>query len=152
MIVYRFAHQKYADDISGTGAKLTGGRWNAPGVAVLYTSEHISLALLEVLVNAGTLEYLQAIKLLEIEIPEQVPAQEIQLPQLKNEWWNDFDYTQWIGSEMIKTTASLYIKCPSAVVSSEHNILINPTHPLFKKIRVKNKTDFHFDERLFKAL
>jgi RES domain-containing protein len=151
MIVYRFAHHKYADDISGTGAKLVGGRWNSPGYAVLYTSEHISLALLEVLVNANTLVQLKAIQLLEIDIPTQMPTQEIKLSQLKNEWWDDFDYTQWIGNEMIKSTGSLFIKCPSAVVHSEHNILINPAHPLFKKIKVVKKTDFHFDERLFKT-
>jgi len=151
MIVYRFTHQKYADDISGTGAKIAGGRWNSPGYAVLYTSEHISLALLEVLVNAGTLDQLQAIKLLEIEIPTQMPAQEIKLSQLKKDWWADFDYTQWIGNEVIKTAASLFVKCPSAIVNTEHNILLNPAHPSFKKVKVKNKADFHFDERLFKT-
>jgi len=135
MIVYRFTHQKYADDISGTGAKIAGGRWNSPGYAVLYTSEHISLALLEVLVNAGTLDQLQAIKLLEIEIPTQMPAQEIKLSQLKKDWW----------------AASLFVKCPSAIVNTEHNILLNPAHPSFKKVKVKNKADFHFDERLFKT-
>jgi len=151
MIVYRFAHYKYADDISGTGAKIAGGRWNSPGYAVLYTSAHISLALLEVLVNAHTLGQLQAIKLLEIEIPAQMPEQEIKLSQLKDDWWNDFDYTQWIGSEMLKAASSLFIKCPSAVISSEYNFLINPSHPSFKKIKVKSKSDFHFDDRLFKS-
>jgi RES domain-containing protein len=151
MIVYRFAHPKYADDISGAGAKITGGRWNSPGYTVLYTSEHISLALLEVLVNAGSLEQLQVIKLLEIEIPPQAPAQEIKLSQLKKDWWADYDYTQWIGNEVIKTATSLFVRCPSAVVNTEHNILLNPAHPSFKKVRVKTKTDFHFDERLFKT-
>jgi RES domain-containing protein len=151
MIVYRFAHQKYADDISGTGAKITGGRWNLKGTAVLYTSEHISLALLEVLVNAHTLEELRVLKLLEIEIPPQLPSREIKLAELKKDWWDDYDYTQWIGTEIVKAASSLYVKCPSAVVNNEHNIVINPAHPLFKKITVKNKTDFPFDKRLFKT-
>ncbi len=118
---------------------------------MLYTSEHISLALLEVLVNAGSLEQLRAIKLLEIEIPTQVPAQEIKSSQLKKDWWTDYDYTQWIGNEVIKTAASLFVRCPSAVINSEHNILLNPAHPSFKKVKVKSKSDFHFDERLFKS-
>jgi RES domain-containing protein len=151
MIVYRLAHYKYADDISGTGAKIAGGRWNTPGTAMLYTSECISLALLEVLVNALTLEKLQAMKLLEIDIPADIPVKEIKLSQLKNSWWNDFDYTQWIGDEIIKNAENLLLKCPSAIINTEHNFLINPAHPLFKKVKVKTKTDFRFDERLFKS-
>ena len=46
MIVYRFAHPKFAHDLSGTGARLKGGRWNTAGTPVIYTSECISLALL----------------------------------------------------------------------------------------------------------
>ena len=150
MIVYRFSHPKFADDISGTGAKQRGGRWNPTGIALLYTSENISLGLLEVLANANTLEELQSIILLEIDIPPAVPLQEIKLSQLKNDWWNDFDYTQWLGAELIKTAKSLLIKCPSAIVDKEHNYLVNPAHPAFRKIKVKRKNDFRFDERLFK--
>jgi len=83
MILYRFAHRKYAHDISGTGSKLKGGRWNSVGLPVVYSSERISLSLLEVLANANTLEELQMIQLTEIEVPDNVPSHEIRLPQLK---------------------------------------------------------------------
>ena len=65
MIIYRFAHKKFAGDLSGTGAKLNGGRWNFTGIPVVYSSEHISLGLLEILANANTLDDLQNIQLLE---------------------------------------------------------------------------------------
>ncbi len=151
MIVYRLAHFKYANDVSGTGAKLTGGRWNTPGIAMLYTSEHISLALLEVLANAHTLEQLQSVRLLEISIPVKADETEIKLGQLKTDWWNDFDYTRWIGDEMMKANEALIIKCPSAIINSEHNYLINPSHAHFKRVKATMKTDFRFDERLFKT-
>jgi RES domain-containing protein len=61
MILYRFAHRKFAKDLSGTGARLKGGRWNPPGIPVIYTSENISLALLEILANAQTIEDLRMI-------------------------------------------------------------------------------------------
>jgi len=137
MILHRFAHRKYAHDISGTGSKLKGGRWNSVGLAVVYSSERISLSLLEVLANANTLEELQMLQLTEIEVPDNVPLHEIRLSQLKKEWWKDFEYSQWLGSEILKENKALIIKCPSAIIESENNYLINPLHSSFKKINIK---------------
>ncbi len=150
MIVYRFAHRKFANELSGTGARLKGGRWNPPGLPVIYTSESISLALLEVLANALTLEELQMIRLMEIEIPTTAEYQDVKLQSLKNNWYHDADYTQWMGQEILKTKKSLLFRCPSAIIHKEHNYLINPLHPDFKKIKLNNSADFYFDERLFK--
>ena len=71
-------------------------------------------------------------------------------PQLKNEWWKDFEYSKWIGSEIIKENKALVIKCPSAIVEMESNYLINPLHTSFKKVGINVIKDFRFDERLFK--
>ncbi|MCA9448346.1 MAG: RES family NAD+ phosphorylase, partial [Candidatus Omnitrophica bacterium] len=51
MEVFRVAREAYKTDLSGTGARINGGRWNSPGKAVLYTSENRSLAILETLVH-----------------------------------------------------------------------------------------------------
>lgn len=150
MIVYRFAHRKFANDLSGTGARLKGGRWNPPGLPVIYTSESISLALLEVLANALTLDQLQMIRLMEIDIPNTIDYQDIKLQSLKKDWYHDFDYTQWMGQEILKTKKTMSFRCPSAIVHREHNFLINPLHPDFKKAKLVSSADFHFDERLFK--
>jgi RES domain-containing protein len=150
MTVYRFVHQKFAGELSGTGARLWGGRWNPVGVSVVYASESISLALLEVLANTFTLEELQMIHLMEITIPENTGSQEIKLQQLKKDWHHDFDYTQWMGQEILAARKSLMVQCPSAIVQKENNYLINPLHPDFKKLQWNTVTDFYFDERLFK--
>jgi RES domain-containing protein len=42
-------HARHAFD--GEGARLYGGRWNAPGLALVYASESVSLAALELLVH-----------------------------------------------------------------------------------------------------
>ena len=41
-----------ADDLTGAGAKATGGRWNRKGRAVLYTSSSVALACLETVVHS----------------------------------------------------------------------------------------------------
>ena len=48
MITYRISNAAYSNDISGSGAKRMGARWNSKGVPLLYTAQHISLALLEI--------------------------------------------------------------------------------------------------------
>ena len=83
MIVYRFSHPNYAHDLSGTGAKLKGGRWNVIGLPLLYTSESISLSLLEVLANANTLEELQLLELVEIEIPSNASLHQLHLSSVE---------------------------------------------------------------------
>ena len=50
MIVYRLVHPRHLHTaFTGEDAYLTGGRWNSPGVRVVYTSPSIALAVLEVL-------------------------------------------------------------------------------------------------------
>ena len=49
-----------ADDLSGKGAEITGGRWNEKGMAVVYAADSRSLACLETLVHlaAGVANFL----------------------------------------------------------------------------------------------
>lgn len=151
MIVYRFAHTLFAKDISGEGARLKGGRWNQKGIPALYTSEHISLSLLEVLANANTIKELQSLRLMEIEVPDNLSTEILGLKQLRKNWHQDFEYTQWLGSEILNENKALILKCPSAAVHKEHNFILNPLHKDFKKVKLTESSSFYFDERLFKT-
>lgn len=150
MIIYRFTHTKYRDDYSGTGAKLFGGRWNEPGIAALYSSSTISLSLLEVLVNATTIKELKSLALIKIEIPALIESAVQNLTRLKTSWYNDFDYTRFIGTQFLQSGEHLLLECPSAVVNEEMNYLINPSHKDFKKLKISSD-HFRFDDRLFKV-
>jgi RES domain-containing protein len=150
MIVYRISNAEYSHDISGTGAKLMGARWNSKGIPVLYTSAHISLAVLEMLVNTDFKDYAIALDLLYINIPDQVKVTSIDLSILNNKWKEDFDYTRYIGDEIFKQKESVLIKVPSAVIQEEYNYLVNPLHADFKKIKIIKTKSYWPDERLFK--
>jgi RES domain-containing protein len=150
MKVFRFAHKNYSNDLSGTGAKLYGGRWNHKGLAGLYTSQSISLALLEVLVNALSLEQLESLSLMTLEIPEELEASVMPLTKLKKHWDLDLEYTRFIGSEFLQNRSSLILQCPSAVVFQESNYLINPMHTNSSKLKLLSVEEYKFDKRLFK--
>jgi RES domain-containing protein len=151
MIVYRFSHKKFSTELTGTGARLFGGRWNPVGIPVVYASESISLALLEVIANAGSIDDLRMIQLTKITIPDSITSLQIQLDSLKKNWFADFDYTQWMGKEILLSSKSLLIQCPSAIIPQEKNYLINPMHPDSKQIKASILTSFRFDERRFKT-
>jgi RES domain-containing protein len=148
MIIYRLATAQYAEDLSGTGSKLLGGRWNVPGLPVLYTAENISLAVLEIIVNADRGFIPPAYQLLKLSVADNIEVTSIVKDKLKHQWKDDFEYTQWMGTEFLKQNKHLVMKVPSVVVDDEHNFLFNPAHTDFKKLKITSVANFKFDQRL----
>ena len=149
MTFYRITNSAYKDDLSGQGAKIFGGRWNLPGHQALYASEHISLCVLEMLVNITLPESSLNYHLLKITIPDTYEPTIILNKKLKTNWQDDEAYTQFMGTEFLKNKQAAVLKIPSAVISEENNYLLNPLHPDFKKIVMRKSSPFKFDNRLF---
>ncbi|MEP6674548.1 MAG: RES family NAD+ phosphorylase [Ferruginibacter sp.] len=149
MKVYRITTDAFKDDISGDGAKLYGSRWNTKGSAMLYTTEHISLAVLEMLVHLQFKEMPADYWLLQLNIPDTLTANEIDAAKLKLHWQDDPGYTQFIGNEFLRSLPAAVLKVPSAIIPEEYNFLANPLHTDFKKIKIIKSKAFRFDNRLF---
>ena len=149
MIVYRLATTEYKNDLTGTGAKIFGGRWNSTGVTVLYTTENISLAVLEILARADKYTIPENYHLIKIMIPDAAEPLSITKNKLKKGWKDDVGYTRFIGDEFMKSNDALLMKVPSAVVDEENNFILNTQHSDFKKVKITSTFLFHFDKRLF---
>jgi RES domain-containing protein len=149
MTVYRFVRPIYRNDISGDGARKKGGRWNSPGFPVVYTSTAISLSLLELLIYNSSYEEIRVNMLMQITVPEN-QMQSLSVSALKQTWQKDIDYSRFMGNEFLKSKKSLLLQVPSAIIPDESNILINPVHPDFKKVKIIKASRFEFDARLFK--
>ena len=64
---YRLVKTKFAATAySGEGARLYGGRWNSPGVSVVYLAGSVSLAMLEVLVHTEDAALLESYSIGEV--------------------------------------------------------------------------------------
>lgn len=148
MIIYRLTTAEFANDLSGEGSKLYGGRWNLAGTSALYTSEYVSLSLLEILVNLNKNRLPISYTLISLELPE-LHISKIQYKKLKDNWQHHFEYTQWIGNEFLKNNDFLALKVPSAIVPQENNFIINPLHAAFKKVKILNTELLELDKRLF---
>ena len=151
MIIYRLATTEFAGDLSGEGAKIYGGRWNPVGIAGVYFSEFISLAILEILVRAGKFTAPDAYTLLSIEIPEESIAS-IELKKLKKGWQDHIEYTRSIGEDFIKMNKTLALKFPSVIFPQEHNYLMNPLHNDLKKVKMVNSELLDLDKRLLQTI
>ncbi|MCL6258803.1 RES family NAD+ phosphorylase [Aquiflexum sp. TKW24L] len=150
MLVYRLCNPKYSNDLSGTGAAITGGRWNKKGRAVLYTSESTALALLEVVVNIPPM-FQPTLNLLTLEIPENLLA-DFNRDMLPGNW---FKYPAptilaEIGENFYRNDSILGIKVPSSVVSNNSNIILNPNSKVYPQVKIISNEPFIFDPRLYR--
>jgi RES domain-containing protein len=150
MIAYRLVNALYKEDLSGLGSFLHGGRWNPKGLYALYGSEHISLAALEIVVNYNSAAYKikPVFHLVKLELPDFSIVQ-IHAASLKKKWTEDFDYSQFMGEQFLRQKTHLTLIMPSAVIPEENNMMINPLHRDFKKVKIRDSKPYGFDNRLF---
>jgi RES domain-containing protein len=148
MIVFRITNETYKNDISGNGAAMFGSRWNSKGTRLLYTSQSISLSILESLVHLKRSDIPPTQYLLHIELPDEKEIAEISYKKIKKDWHREIEYTQWMGDQFIRKKKNLFLKVPSAIVPQESNVLLNPAHNEFKKVKLVASELLELDKRL----
>jgi RES domain-containing protein len=143
------AQEKYVRDLSGDGARLYGGRWNAEGTSMLYTSEHCSLALLELLVHTPHTLLHDKMSLLKLFVPDDITISTVDIKHLPGNWrqYPAPASLAKIGTQWINDGRSIGLRVPSVLVPDEWNILLNPTHTYFKAINIKSVSSFRIDSR-----
>lgn len=141
-----------ADDMTGFGAKLSGGRWNEVGVPMIYAASSRALACLETVVhlNAGGLPFNRY--LVEVEVPDDLwAAAEIADPATLAVGW-DADPARHVsvnfGSAWALERRSALLLVPSVIVPEEQNLLINPAHPDATELRALKVRRWLYDPRL----
>jgi len=148
--LYRACSYKYLHDLSGSGARINGGRWNSVGKAALYTSESKSLAILEVLANTPLAILRAGFSILTLELTSNFSTDEYALKDLPS-GWNTYPVPisiTRIGDRWLTAGKTLLLKVPSVIVPSEYNVIINPAHPGFNKIKVTTTEELMIDKRI----
>ena len=148
--VWRIVKAKHADiAYSGEGARRFGGRWNSPGLSVVYMAESRSLAALEMLVHLNSQSLLGKYVVGQAAIQEKW-IESVRIDSLPANW-REFPTSpelRTVGDRWLKAGKSAVLKVPSAVVVGEFNYLLNPAHADFAKITFGEFQPFAFDARL----
>jgi len=141
MRFWRICRRRYAAEAAtGEGARLVGGRWNSRGVRVAYASTSLALAAVETFVNLEP--NLQPNDLVSIEgvIPDELEIGRLDPKGLPVHWYETRDESlRRFGDEWIRAGHGAALLVPSAAIRGEWNILLNPAHPDFSKIRFKTR-------------
>lgn len=140
-----------ADDMRGEGARVTGGRWNKPGSAVVYTAGSIALACLESIVHLelGSLPLNRY--LVQIDIPASIWQRRTVFNAAEHVGWDASPAGKVsldAGEAWLAQKKTALMQVPSVIVPEETNLLINPTHQDARKLGVKKLRKWTFDGRL----
>jgi RES domain-containing protein len=152
VVVYRIAGTKHIRDLTGSGARMYGGRWNHKGIGIVYTSESRSLATVEFLVHVSIVYIPSNLSIASIEIPDRIRPKNVSMSLLPDDW-RDYPARSElanIGTKWVLSNGSLMLKVPSSIVEHEFNILINPLHGDMRYVKIIRVEDYRLDKRLLK--
>jgi RES domain-containing protein len=119
MELFRITQEQFADDLTGNGSRLFGGRWNSEGVFAVYTSSSRSLALLETLAHTpakmlDTKNY----QLITLHVPDVIEAKEILFNNLLTGWDapDVRPYTQKSGDKFFRENIRLMLAVRKKII------------------------------------
>ncbi len=150
VVGWRIVKEKHAKTaFSGEGARIFEGRWNSGGVRMVYCSEHLSLAALEILVHTQPVMIRDKFRVFRVAWDEKMTTT-IDLKKLRKGWNAQPPslISKKIGDEWIHSDRSAVLAVPSVIVPLEKTFLLNPKHRDFGKIKIKDSGSFVLDQRL----
>ncbi len=147
MVAWRLLPKKHARDaFSGEGARIAPGRWNLRGTRVVYLNGSLSLAALETLLYAGRAALTIPFYAFRVDIPDDLTVESLSAEKLPANWREQPppESTRRLGSDWIARGPAVALRVPSVVVPEEINLLVNPAHPDFRKLRIAKPQAFRF--------
>jgi RES domain-containing protein len=153
LAAFRIVKARHADTaFDGEGARRDGGRWNSPGLAVVYTAGSAALATLEILAHIGTTTLLPAYVLIRCTFNKKIVLR-LDRKRLPRDWraYPARPELQLLGDAWLKDGTSAVLDVPNAIIPSESNFLLNPLHADFRSIGVGRPEPFEFDLRLLRG-
>ena len=153
MNIYRLVKEKHSK-LTGDGGLKTSGRWHTKGHRIIYCAAHPAISILEKMAWLKPEDFKENHVLLTIEVDDKIKFLRLLADQLDPEALKSKHHpqTQYLGDYWLESKASVLLFVPSVHSPDSYNVLINPEHPDFKKLKVLKKEQYTFDKRLTKML
>ena len=149
MVAYRIADAR-RPILDSTGAMLHGGRWNSPGLRVLYAAETYAGALLEILVHANLSRPPRNQRVVRIDAPTQVKTETVVADSVPNWDAEDMIASRTFGDRWITENRTAVLRVPGVITRGrENNIVFNPAHSDFALVRAGGPEPVLWDARFF---
>ena len=154
MLLWRITRRPFLTQaLEGLGAKKYGGRWNSKGLAVVYTSESLELAMLEALVHLDIDLLPKDVYQIGFELDDHlIAAAPAPLP---GGWDSPPPYSpnvRAIGDRWICSGSSLGLRVPASVLPSRSNVLVSPSHPEIRRLREVERGPLPWPSRVVEFL
>ena len=129
MKLWRICRRDFSG-LDGEGARLYGGRWNSEGLAVVYLSTSLPLAVLEYLVHLDVKTAPADLVRIEVDLPDTTTRDQVRIEDLPADWNTTSDHPSCVdaGDGWVRGGRACLLYVPSAVVPTDLNVLMNPAH------------------------
>ncbi len=153
MHLYRLCKEIYSKNVlDGQGGLSAAGRWHSQGHRVVYCASSEALAVLELRVHLGSYVPRSRYVMHTIDVPDEViaelPAEAVPLG------WDAVPHTETsraVGDKWLESPRSAALRVPSIHSETDRNVLLNPVHSDFGRVRLLAHRRYRFDRRLFGA-
>jgi RES domain-containing protein len=118
---------------------------------VVYASTSLALAALETFVNLEPNLQPKDLVSIEGEFTEDAELGRLDPTTLRPDWHKTGDESlRRFGDEWIRAGQTMALLVPSAAIRGEWNVLLNPTHVDFQRVKFGEPVPFDFDARMFR--
>ena len=139
----------YAQDISGTGAALFGGRLNKRALEHFIPLRVVRLLYWNLPSMPRLLSFLNSPLL---KLKSRIPLTSLDMSALPDNWreYPAPSALSMIGETWVRENKSIALKIPSSVEPNSYNYILNCTHPEYEKVKITDIEPFHIDIRLLR--
>ncbi len=152
MRLWKICRRRYAAEAAtGEGARLYGGRWNSRGLSVVHASTSLALAAVETFVNLEPNLQPKDLVSIEGEVPDELEIGRLDPGSLPSNWHETRNETlRRFGTNGFELDGPSPCSCHRRQSAGEWDVLLNPAHLDFRRIKFEEPARFKFDAWMFR--